>query len=133
MSRFCYIFSTRCEAPQIYHNRALTNEFFMTSIKNHKTSLVAISAIATVLVVSTIAMGNGHIAFADENVSVTKNVDNTGINVQTHTNQKQDCQTAGGMSPLAFAFGFHGSPNTPGSCIASSTDKVNQIGGQLTK
>jgi hypothetical protein len=73
-------------------------------------------------------MANGHIVFAHENMSVTKNVDNTGINVQTHTNQKQDCQTAGGMSPIGSFFYFGGS-----SCNAGSTDRINQTGGELTK
>jgi hypothetical protein len=66
----------------------------MTSIKNHKTALVAISAIAAVLAVSTIAVGNGRMALAAE-TTITKNVNNTGVNVQTDTNQKQDCLTAG--------------------------------------
>ena len=58
----------------------------MTDIKNYKATLVAISAIAVVLTLSTVATGILQMALADE--TVTKNVDNTGINVQTHTNQK---------------------------------------------
>ena len=74
----------------------------MTSIKNHKTALVAISAIASVLVVSTIAMGSGRIALADfHDDSITKNFNNTGVNVQTSTNQEQKCDTAGGSSGIS--------------------------------
>jgi hypothetical protein len=89
----------------------------MTSIKNHKTALVAISAIATVLVVSTIAMGSGRIALAAHDDNITKNFNNTGVNVQTSTNQEQKCDTAGGSSGIS------------GSCTASSTDNVMQSGG----
>jgi hypothetical protein len=92
----------------------------MTSIKNHKTALVAISAIAAVLAVSTIAVGNGRMALAAE-TTITKNVNNTGVNVQTDTNQKQDCLTAGGTSGLA------------NSCQGTSTDVVTQSGGILHK
>jgi hypothetical protein len=89
----------------------------MTSIKNHKTALVAISAIAAVLAVSTIAIGNGRMAHAAETTTITKNVNNTGVNVQTDTAQKQNCETAGGSSPMS------------GSCTATSTDNVMQSGG----
>jgi hypothetical protein len=91
----------------------------MTSLKNHKaaTALVAISAIAAVLVVSTVA--SGRIAFADDNI--TKNFNNTGINVQTKTSQKQDCDTSGGTSPIS------------GSCTAAATHTVTQSGGILKK
>jgi hypothetical protein len=89
----------------------------MTSIKNHKTALVAISAIAAVLAVSTIAIGNGRMALAAETTTITKNVNDTGVNVQTDTNQKQDCLTAGGTSGIS------------GSCTATSTDNVMQSGG----
>ena len=89
----------------------------MTSIKNHKTALVAISAIAAVLAVSTIAIGNGRMAYAAETTTITKNVNNTGVNVQTDTAQKQNCETAGGSSPMS------------GSCTATSTDNVMQSGG----
>jgi hypothetical protein len=100
----------------------------MTSIKNGKTLLVVIAAIAAILAGSTIAIGNGRTALADE--SITKNVDNTGINVQTHTNQKQQCDTVGGSSPIAgIGFGGRG----VGSCNAGSLDRINQTGGELTK
>jgi hypothetical protein len=89
----------------------------MTSIKNHKTALVAISAIAAVIALSTIAMGNGRMALAAETTIITKNVNNTGVNVQTDAYQKQDCLTAGGNSGLTD------------SCTGKSTDTVTQSGG----
>jgi hypothetical protein len=100
----------------------------MTSIKNHKTAIVAISAIAAVLAVSTVAIGTLQMALADE--TITKNVDNTGINVQTHTNQKQQCDTAGGSSGIgATGFGFGLRP-----CSAVSTDnETTTSGGVLTR
>jgi hypothetical protein len=93
----------------------------MTSINNHNpaTVLVAIAALAGVLVVSTSAIGSVHMALAAE--TITKNVNNTGVNVQTGTNQKQDCQTAGGNSQVM------------NSCTASSIDTITQSGGILKK
>jgi hypothetical protein len=88
----------------------------MTSI-NQKTALVAIAAIATVLAVSTIAIGNGRTALAADTTTITKHFSNAGVNVQTDTNQKQDCQTAGGSSPIT------------NSCTAISTDTLAQSGG----
>jgi hypothetical protein len=96
----------------------------MISIKNYKTAtaLVAISAIAAVLVVSAVAIGSGRIALADtETITKTIHVNNTGVNVPTDTNQKQDCQTVGGSSGISS------------SCTASSTDTVTQSGGVLKK
>ncbi|MFZ0897637.1 MAG: hypothetical protein WAZ77_24295, partial [Candidatus Nitrosopolaris sp.] len=80
-------------------------------INNNKTPavLVAIAALAAVLVGAS-AMGSGHMALAG-------NVNNTGINVPTDTQQKQECETAGGTSPVT------------GSCTATSTDTVTQSGG----
>jgi hypothetical protein len=46
---------------------------------------------------------------------------NTGINVQTDTNQKQDCQTVGGTSPMSS------------SCIANSNNHITESGGILMK
>jgi hypothetical protein len=92
----------------------------MTSIKNQKTSLVAIAAIAAVLAVSAIAIGSVHNALADTK-TITKTTNNTGVNVQTDTNQKQQCDTAGGTSPIT------------NSCTATSTDTVTQSGGVLKK
>jgi uncharacterized protein YabE (DUF348 family) len=86
---------------------------------------IAILAIAAVLAVSTVAIGTLQMALADE--TVTKNVDNTGINVQTHTNQKEQCDTAGASSGIGG--GFH----RGGTCSAFSADNVTQSGGQLTK
>jgi hypothetical protein len=102
----------------------------MTNVKNQKTALVAIIAIVTVLAISTIAVGNGHTALAqrrgffggtEPGVTITKDLNNTGVNVQTDTNQKQDCTTAGGSSGIAD------------SCKADSNDKVEQSGGILKK
>ena len=91
----------------------------MTAIKNQKTVLVTIAAVAAVLAVSTIAIGNGRMALAA--TTITKDVNNTGINVQTDTDQKQDCLTAGANSGLM------------NSCIATSTDSVTSSGGMLKK
>ena len=103
----------------------------MTTIKNQKTALVAIAAIATVLAVSTIAIGNGRMALgADTDTkTITIHVNNTGVNVPTDTNQKQNCETAGGTSPIGGA----GGEGPTGSCTAGSTDTVTQSGGVLKK
>jgi hypothetical protein len=96
----------------------------MTSIKNYKpaTALVAIAALAGIVAVSTVAIGIHTVFAADtDTTTITKNINNTGVNVQTDTNQKQNCETAGGMSTLS------------GSCIASSGDTVTQSGGILKK
>ena len=91
-------------------------------IKNQKTALFTIAAIAAVLAVSTIAIGNGRMALAETDTkTVTIHVNNTGINVPTETNQKQQCDTVGANSPIG------------NSCIASSTDNINQQGGILKK
>jgi hypothetical protein len=91
-------------------------------IKNQKTSLIAIAAIAAVLAVSTIAIGNGRMALAETDTkTVTIHVNNTGINVPTDTNQKQGCLTAGVNSGIT------------GSCIGTSTDTVTSSGGILKK
>jgi hypothetical protein len=85
----------------------------MTTVKNHKaaTALVAISAIAAVLI------GSGHFVLAASDNTIVSHVNNTGVNVQTSTNQEQKCDTAGGSSGIS------------GSCTASSTDNVMQSGG----
>ncbi len=88
----------------------------MTTIKNQKTALIAIVAIAALLAVSTIAIGNGRMALADT-ATITKHTNNTGVNVQTDTNQKQNCATAGGNSGITM------------SCTANSNDQVTQSGG----
>jgi hypothetical protein len=79
----------------------------MTSIKNYKpaTVLVAVAALAGIVAVSTVAIGI-HTAFAadTETTTVTKNVNNTGVNVPTN-NQK--------IHPLLLYF------------LQSSTDNIN--------
>jgi hypothetical protein len=96
----------------------------MTSIKNYKpaTVLVAIAALAGIVAVSTVAIGI-HTAFAadTDTKTVTIHVNNTGVNVPTDTNQKQNCETAGAMSGIST------------SCTASSSDTVTQSGGILKK
>ncbi len=92
----------------------------MTTIKNQKIALVAIVAIAAVIAVSTIAIGSVHAADTIT-TTITKHTNNTGVNVQTDTNQKQDCQTVGENSGI-YA-----------SCTADSNDKVTQSGGMLNK
>jgi hypothetical protein len=95
----------------------------MAGIKNYKalTALVATLAIAVVLTGSI----HGALAFFGRGTlpgnSITNTINNQGINVQTDTDQKQDCQTTGGSSGIA------------NSCQASSTDHVSQSGGNLKK
>jgi hypothetical protein len=86
----------------------------MTTIKNQKKAL-AIVAIAAVIA-STVALGNGRVALADT-TTITKHTNNTGVNVPTDTDQKQNCETAGGSSGIAM------------SCTANSNDQVTQSGG----
>jgi hypothetical protein len=93
----------------------------MTNVNNQKTALVAIVAIAALIVVSTIAIGNGRMALAQETTTITKNTNNTGINTPIDSSQKQDCQTVGGSSGIS------------GSCAASSTNTNTQSGGILHK
>ncbi len=59
-------------------------------------------------------MEGGHIALADHNEKDTKVLENSHINVQTDTGQRQDCETAGGTSPIS------------GSCTASSSNTISQ-------
>jgi hypothetical protein len=84
------------------------NHEMRSIINNNKTPavLVAIAALAAVLVGSTSAIGSGHMALAG-------NVTNTGINVPTDTQQKQECETADGTS------------------AATSTHTITQSGGLL--
>jgi hypothetical protein len=90
----------------------------MTSIKNEKIA-VTIAAIATVLAISTVAIGSIHNALA--NKTITIHVNNTGVNVPTDTNQKQDCKTVGESSGISD------------SCHATSTVTVTSNGGMLQK
>ena len=94
---------------------------------NHNTStaLVAIAALAAVMIAGTIAVGNGNMAFAKsgsrgkmssgdkckDKGNGNGNV-NDGISVPTDTQQKQECQTAGGASPITA------------SCTAASTNVI---------
>jgi hypothetical protein len=112
----------------------------MTGIKNYKGTLVSISAIAVALALSTVSIGTLQIALADN--TVTKNVDNTGINVQTHTNQKQQCDTTGGSSPIGGTTVGSGSQSAGAgatkikfttTCSSASSDSVTQSGGELIK
>jgi hypothetical protein len=68
-------------------------------------------AFAAIMMAGTIAIGNGNIAFAGKG--------NEGISVPTDTQQKQECQTAGGTSPVSD------------SCTASSLNTISQLGGLL--
>ena len=67
----------------------------MTSIKNEKTAKVTIAAIATVLAVSTIAVGSVHNAFANNTITIRVNNTAESHSAITYTNQKQECQTSG--------------------------------------
>ncbi len=69
-----------------------------------------------------VTIGSGRIALAvHDNDTIVSHFNNTGVNVQTDTNQKQECKTAGGASGIT------------GSCTAASTDTVTQSGGILKK
>jgi hypothetical protein len=91
----------------------------MTGVNNHKTTtvLLVIARITGVLVMGTVAIGG---ALADTK-TITKTTTNTGVNVPTDTDQKQQCDTAGGTSPITS------------SCTATSKDNITQSGGVLHK
>lgn len=115
----------------------MKTEAQMTSIKNNKTALVAISA---ALVVSIIAVGSGRTLLAAETITITKNLNNAGVNVQTDTTQKQDCLTAGGGSSIGSVGPTAGSASAGAgaqkispACVATSTDQVSQSGGELSR
>lgn len=82
------------------------------------TTLVVVAALSAILVASAAAVGTVRIALAD---SGNKTKSNDGISVPTITKQKQECQTAGGASPVT------------GSCIATSTNTITQDGGVLSE
>jgi hypothetical protein len=92
-----------------------------------KTSLIAIAAIATVLAVSTIAIGNVHAADTIT-TTITKHTNNTGVNDETDTAQRQNCETAGGASTIGGT-----GEGASGSCTATSSDTITQSGGVLKK
>ena len=91
----------------------------MISTKNYKpaTALVTIAALAGVL-----SIGIVHNALAETDTkTITVRVNNSGINMPTNTDQKQQCDTVGANSGIAD------------SCHATSTDNINQQGGILKK
>jgi hypothetical protein len=93
-------------------------KYKMTSVKNQKsaTVLVAIAALAGVFVVSWSAIGSARIALADD--TKVSHSNNTGVNIQTDTNQKQECKTAAGTNS-----------GITNSCAATSSDSITQSGG----
>ena len=93
----------------------------MTNVKNQKTVLFTIAAIVAVIAVSTIAIGNGRIASAAETTTITKHTNNTGVNTQTDTNQKNTCETAGATSQISA------------SCTANNMNTNTESGGILHK
>ena len=85
--------------------------------KNHKTTtvLVAIAALSAILVAGSVAAASDHFAFAHKKGK--KSFENSGIAIPVITAQQQECQTAGGTSPV------------DGSCLATSTNTVTESGG----
>jgi hypothetical protein len=74
--------------------------------------IVTIAALASILVVNTVAIGtDGHIALASH-YDKTNVFKSSHINVQTDTDQ--ECETAGGTSPISD------------SCSAASTNTISQ-------
>jgi flagellar basal body-associated protein FliL len=98
------------------------NHEIARTTNDHKTAiaLIVLAAVAAVLVASTAAVGTGHIALAD-NGNKTKGFENNGIKIPTDTKQKQECQTAGGVSPVTA------------SCTALSTNVITNAGGVLSE
>jgi len=118
---FFYIFSSTSEAVQIYLINDTTSENKMNQISKRieyktTTALVVVAALAAVLVGSTAAVGTGHMAFAGNGSK-----SNDGINVPTITKQPQECQSAGGTSPIT------------GACIATSTNTIDESGGVISE
>ena len=92
----------------------------MTNVKNQKTVLFAIAAIVAVIAVSTIAIGSGRIASAaTDTTTITKHTNNTGVNEQTDTGQKNTCETVGANS------------GESSSCTASANNANTASGGIL--
>jgi hypothetical protein len=82
--------------------------------KNRYKALMTITVLASVLIVNAITIGTeGHIALA-RHYDNTKVFENSHINVQTDTGQRQACETAASTSPISD------------SCTASSTDTITQ-------
>jgi hypothetical protein len=96
-------------------------------LKNHKTAAVSLIlmlvSVAAVLVSSAAIVGTGHTAFAN-NANKTKGFKNDGISLPTNTKQNQECQTAGGISPITGV-------EKIGSCTAISTNAVTNLGGSI--
>jgi hypothetical protein len=72
--------------------------------------LIVVAALSAVLVASAAGVGTVHTALA-------KTKSNDGISIPTITKQNQECQTAGGTSPVT------------GACIATSTNTIDNSGG----
>ena len=87
---------------------------------NYKTAtvLVVLAAISAVLVTSTVAIESGHTALA---ANGNKTKENDGISIPTKTQQKQECETAGGTSPITA------------SCTAVSLNNVSNSGGVMSE
>jgi hypothetical protein len=102
-------------------------------------NLVILSTIIATLVASTLILGIGlHALAEDKTVVVNTHLSNTGINVPTHTSQEQNCETAGGSSPIGvITTGSQssgaGAQKVSPACVASSTDQVTQSGGELKR
>ena len=98
---------------------------------NHKTlNELIVIALAAVMVAGTIAVGSGNMAFAKSGSGGKMSFPhkahdkgngngNDGISVPTDTKQNQECQTAGGTSPITA------------SCTGVSTNTITQLGGLL--
>ena len=106
-------------------------------IKNHKTTtlLVAIAAIAaTLLAAGSVTVASNHSAFAwkdkeykkdkyqrDENKYQNDGSENSGTSNSLAQSVEQNCQTAGGTSPIS------------GSCIATVTGTITNSGDVVGK
>jgi hypothetical protein len=77
---------------------------------NHKTATLqlVVAALAVAFVASAAAVVTGHVALAGK-----------GIKISADTEQKQECQTAGGTSLIT------------GSCTALSTNNLTNSGGAM--
>ncbi len=89
----------------------------MISIKNNKTAtvLTTITVFASILIISVLAIGNGHSALA------ATPGNGTGINVATGTNQTSNCETEGGTSGVS------------NSCSQNSSNNMTESGGTIHK
>jgi hypothetical protein len=89
--------------------------------KNHYKALVTITALASVLIVNAMAIGtDGHIALARHHDN-TKVFENSHINVQTDTDQRQACETAGDTSPISDSCTDSSSSDTIPQCTPLSS------------